>query len=69
MRSDCTTCHGELGKEGLRSSHPWRVNCTQCHAPSRGFDWLPLEAPPMLREKEEQQKEKPTGTIAGTFLQ
>lgn len=46
MRSDCATCHGELGKEGLRSSHPWRVNCTQCHAPSRGFDWLPLDVPP-----------------------
>jgi nitrate reductase (cytochrome), electron transfer subunit len=45
MRSECVTCHGSLGKEGLRTSHPWRVNCTQCHAPSRGFDWAPLEPP------------------------
>jgi nitrate reductase (cytochrome), electron transfer subunit len=46
MRSNCASCHGSLGKEGLRTSHPWRVNCTQCHAPSRGFDWTPLETPP-----------------------
>lgn len=34
MRSDCTSCHGTLGKEGMKSTHPWRQNCQQCHAPS-----------------------------------
>ncbi|WP_425398687.1 nitrate reductase cytochrome c-type subunit [Aeoliella sp.] len=62
MRSDCTTCHGSLGKEGLRTSHPWRVNCTQCHAPSRGFDWSPLEVP----EPAPREESKPIGTLAGT---
>lgn len=63
MRSDCTTCHGELGREGLRTSHPWRVNCTQCHAPSRGFDWLPLDVPP----PKPREEEKSLGPIAGVF--
>lgn len=61
MRSDCATCHGSLGKEGLRTSHPWRVNCTQCHAPSRGFDWSPLDVPPPAPRDEH----KPLDTIAG----
>lgn len=65
MRSDCASCHGELGKSGLRSSHPWRTNCTQCHAPTRGFDWAPLDVPP-LPTREEQ---KPTGAIARAFVQ
>ncbi len=34
MRSECTSCHGTLGKEGMKSTHPWRQNCQQCHAPS-----------------------------------
>lgn len=61
MRSDCATCHGSLGKEGLRTSHPWRVNCTQCHAPSRGFDWSPLNVPPPPPKDEH----KPLDTLAG----
>lgn len=31
MRSECLTCHGPLGKPGLRTSHPERLNCLQCH--------------------------------------
>lgn len=65
MRSSCTTCHGSLGKEGLRTSHPWRANCTQCHAPSRGFDWSPLDLPPTPARDPAQ----PTGAFAGTLLQ
>ncbi|MGV3484967.1 MAG: diheme cytochrome c precursor [Planctomycetaceae bacterium] len=35
MREQCLACHGtEAGWAGLESSHPWRVNCQQCHAPS-----------------------------------
>ncbi len=34
MRENCTSCHGTLGRPGLRSTHPWRVNCVQCHAQS-----------------------------------
>ena len=32
MREDCTSCHGITGRAGMRSTHPWRVNCLQCHA-------------------------------------
>lgn len=34
MREDCTSCHGLLGGKGMRTSHPWRMNCVQCHAQS-----------------------------------
>lgn len=38
MRSECTSCHGVASKLGLRSSHPWRASCQQCHAPSAALD-------------------------------
>jgi cytochrome c-type protein NapB len=38
MRESCIACHGSLGQQGLQSSHPWRVNCTQCHVPSAELD-------------------------------
>jgi nitrate reductase (cytochrome), electron transfer subunit len=33
MRSDCLSCHGLRARPGLRTTHPWRVSCTQCHGP------------------------------------
>lgn len=41
MRNECTSCHGAAGKLGLRSSHPWRASCEQCHAPSATLDQRP----------------------------
>lgn len=41
MRSNCTNCHGRYGPEGLRTTHPARQNCLQCHA-------LEQSAPPAL---------------------
>lgn len=38
MRTNCLSCHGELGRAGLRTPHPERVSCTQCHAPSAALD-------------------------------
>lgn len=32
MREACMSCHGPNGTAGLRTSHPWRMSCTQCHA-------------------------------------
>lgn len=32
MRSECRACHGPGGRVGLRSSHPERASCLQCHA-------------------------------------
>jgi cytochrome c-type protein NapB len=35
MRQTCLACHGnEAGWAGLQSTHPWRINCTQCHGSS-----------------------------------
>lgn len=32
MRGTCVSCHGPAGEAGLRSSHPERTSCLQCHA-------------------------------------
>lgn len=38
MRTACGSCHGAAGALGMRSTHPWRESCLQCHAPSAAFD-------------------------------
>lgn len=38
MRTECTSCHGQLGAPGMRTTHPWRQNCLQCHAVSAKQD-------------------------------
>ncbi|MBN1205952.1 MAG: hypothetical protein JXB05_13630 [Myxococcaceae bacterium] len=38
MRSECGSCHGPTGHPGLRTSHPERQNCVQCHASSAMLD-------------------------------
>jgi nitrate reductase (cytochrome), electron transfer subunit len=45
MRENCSSCHGAVSS-GIRSSHPYRQSCTQCHAPSAALDQRsqPLEA-------------------------
>jgi cytochrome c-type protein NapB len=47
MRERCDSCHGVLGVVGMRSTHPWRASCTQCHAPSAALDQrAPAEVSP-----------------------
>lgn len=42
MRENCNACHGgPHGWAGMESTHPWRTNCTQCHAPSAALDQMP----------------------------
>lgn len=38
MRERCISCHGPRGEDGLRTSHPERHNCNQCHTPSATLD-------------------------------
>lgn len=40
MRGRCESCHGVLS-QGIRSTHPWRESCAQCHAPSAELDQRP----------------------------
>jgi cytochrome c-type protein NapB len=47
MRERCESCHGVLA-EGLRTSHPWRQSCTQCHAPSAEMDVRPMAELPSI---------------------
>ncbi len=35
MRENCASCHGLTGAEGLRTTHPERASCLQCHAPNQ----------------------------------
>ncbi len=46
MRSDCMSCHGFTGQQGIRTTHPWRENCQQCHAPSSQLEQIPLDSIP-----------------------
>lgn len=44
MRDRCDSCHGVFGKLGMKSTHPWRASCTQCHALSAALDQRAPEA-------------------------
>ncbi len=33
MREECNACHGEDGRHAIRTPHPGRLSCLQCHAP------------------------------------
>lgn len=46
MRVDCMSCHGYSGQQGIRTTHPWRKNCQQCHAPSSSLNQVQLTAEP-----------------------
>lgn len=49
MRGDCLACHGPAGRDGLRTTHPERRSCTQCHAPSAMLDQRDVAASPPPR--------------------
>lgn len=51
MRTRCASCHG-LHADGIRTSHPTRQSCTQCHAPSAELDQRPLTGPPTFAPAE-----------------
>ena len=36
MRGLCLSCHGEFGYPGIRTEHPERSNCVQCHVTAYG---------------------------------
>jgi cytochrome c-type protein NapB len=38
MRSDCLSCHGPQGLFGLRTPHPDRQSCVQCHVADARLD-------------------------------
>lgn len=44
MRTECASCHGLVARDGLRTTHPWRSQCVQCHAPSATLDLRPETA-------------------------
>lgn len=38
MRENCLSCHAEGGSAPLRTTHPERASCQQCHVPSASLD-------------------------------
>lgn len=48
MRGDCMSCHGPKGLFALRTPHPERQSCQQCHVPAAANDQHQfLPAPPL----------------------
>jgi cytochrome c-type protein NapB len=45
MRHDCMSCHGVVARPGIRTTHPWLTNCTQCHVPSAALDQVAFPPP------------------------
>jgi len=43
-RQDCVSCHGQKGEVGLRTSHPERQNCLQCHPSAMPMDFRELDS-------------------------
>lgn len=56
MRSACGSCHGVAGALGMRSNHPWRESCTQCHAPSARLDQRGSDLPHVGSTPEETRR-------------
>lgn len=50
MRVDCLSCHGPTGAFGIQTTHPYRQECQQCHAPSSVLDQVKLEPTPNFLE-------------------
>jgi nitrate reductase (cytochrome), electron transfer subunit len=48
MRVDCLSCHGVNSIYGIRTTHPWRDSCLQCHAPSAELDQVKLPSNPQF---------------------
>jgi len=44
MRENCLSCHGPTGNFAIKSPHPIRSQCRQCHAPEALMDYTrPVE--------------------------
>ncbi len=41
MHERCDSCHGVSGRNAMRSTHPDRQNCEQCHASQSDLEWRP----------------------------
>lgn len=46
MRVDCLSCHGPTGAFGIRTTHPWRKDCQQCHASASVLETRLLDSTP-----------------------
>jgi len=44
LRDNCISCHGPWGRPGLRTPHPERVNCVQCHVRDATLDQVRFAA-------------------------
>ena len=57
MRNDCLSCHGFAGEPGMRTSHPWRQSCTQCHSPSAELDQRAFDGVSLITGSRDQTDE------------
>lgn len=59
MREKCISCHGPTGKAAIRTTHPTRANCLQCHVSSAVLDQLVVEDEPAWLAESEARSAKP----------
>jgi len=59
MRSDCMSCHGPNGLFALRTPHPERQSCTQCHVPAAASDQRQFVPSPPLDAAHPAETQKP----------
>ena len=50
MRERCMSCHGPNGRDAMRSTHPDRQQCVQCHAAQSGLEQRPVLTHPSAQE-------------------
>ncbi|PHS13985.1 MAG: diheme cytochrome c precursor [Blastopirellula sp.] len=48
LRNDCLSCHGRTSLPGIRTTHPWRTSCTQCHAASSDSGQTLIDSTPQF---------------------
>ncbi len=60
MRTDCMSCHGPNGLFALRTPHPDRQSCTQCHVPAAANDQHQFLSSPPLDAPRAPEKPKTT---------
>ena len=46
MRQNCMSCHGPMGTSPIRTSHPERQSCNQCHVPGAEVDAMNFSQSP-----------------------
>ncbi len=65
MRSQCSSCHGVAGLNGLKTPHLQRQSCSQCHAPGAALDQRRSDFDPSAVARQSDTAEPSAATERG----